>query len=117
MTFEEGKRWPLDEKGPDLNCFSASLRQGRQTSPASPHFQEIVPQADQSPFGFDLLQSPKEKLTETSGLFDLAEYRFHTLFSLGVNLPSLFGFQLPAHPVHYAHIFGDSSSWSRLGLF
>jgi hypothetical protein len=105
------------KKKTDLSYFRASLRQGGQTSPASPHFQEIVPQADQSPFSFDLFQSPKEKLTETSGLFDLSEDCFHTLFSLGVNLPSLFGLQLPAHPVHYAHIFGDASSWSKLGLF
>jgi hypothetical protein len=107
----------LGEKGDGRPYVSAPLPQNRKTFPTSPHLQEIVAQADQSPFGFDLLQSPKEKLTESSSLFDLSEDCFHTVFSLGVNLPSLFGFQLPAHPVHCAHIFGDASSWSRLGLF
>ncbi len=102
---------------PDFPYKRETLRQGRQTSPASPHFQEIVPQADQSPFRFDLLQSPEEKLSETSGLFDLPEDRFHALFSLGVNLLSPFGLKLPAHPVHDAHLFGDAYSWNRLGLF
>ena len=113
----EDQGFPLGEKRPGLPCCYALLRKNRQIFPLSPHLQDIVPQADESPFSFDLLQSSKKELREASDLFDLSEYCFHTLFASRVNCLSYRGLQLPSPPLHYAQVVGDSSSGSRLGLF
>src|SRR5207249_267697 len=40
------------------------------------HLQNVVRHAHQRPFGPHLLNSPQEKLSEASRVFDLPEYRF-----------------------------------------
>ena len=78
------------QKGSICAVVMRALHKSGQISPASPHFQDIVPQADESPFGFDLLQPAEEKSAESSELLDLSENRLNTFFTLRVNSLSRF---------------------------
>jgi hypothetical protein len=70
-----------------------------------------VSQADQQPLSFYLFQSSQEKGSYTSGLFDLAEDRLHTLLAFQVGLPTRFRLELAEHSVHHGRVLRYTTSW------
>ena len=81
----------------------------------SPNLEDVVGQTGQVPLGLDLLKAPQEKRANPPGLLDLPEHGLNALHSLGVSLLASLCLKLPAHPVHYSHIFRDATLGRRLG--
>src|SRR5579872_4597390 len=62
--------------------------------------EHIVSQAHQGPFTSHLIDTAKQKLAESPGLFDLAKDRLHNGLACSVDSLPDFGFQFASHPVH-----------------
>ena len=46
-------------------------------APVAPNLEQIMRQAEQTPFATDVLQATKQESAETPCFFDLAKHRFH----------------------------------------
>src|SRR5271166_4137111 len=67
-------RFPWWRSSPRCEC-------GEGRSPPLSELQDIVGEADEAPFGGDLLDAPQEELTEAARLLDLSEHRLGQLLS------------------------------------
>ena len=82
--------------------------------PGNVELEEIVRGADQTPFPSHFSFPSQQESPDASGLFDLAEGRFHDPLAFGVGLSPLLGSQFPSHLLFNTESQGNPPSRSRL---
>jgi hypothetical protein len=64
------------------------------------HLQKVMRRAHQRPFRFDFFNSSQEKLSEASGMFDLAEHRLDNRLPSRIGARAGLGLQFSSHAIN-----------------
>jgi hypothetical protein len=90
-----------DAESPDFigarTAFSLRPQDISNTYPGAEKFEQIVGEADQLPFGSNVLESTQEKPLAPEPLLDLPEHRLDDCLAHPVQIPPRFAVQFPLH--------------------